>query len=307
MAGKMTEVDDAGLRRDRLEVLKARRQSLVDPAPEQSYSKPHVTPRAQPQNWARPELRAVEMPARPAPQPAVAAPAPAPDKSNILAGLMSGKLQAGKAARAQMMARAMQILTKTPLDADGMIAGTPFSSAGLTLLLQTVRSRAAAANGVGSKAVQMALTFLKAAPGEAVTPQGLSLAKLQMIAKRIGGAGQGAAPAPVPLRAGPAAFGAAVGGASPMQRQIMGKLHYMLTNTPADARGRVSGTGFTATGVSRLMLLLRQRAGQSGTQGGKMATRLLAELAAAPGERDVIDGASLAKLRALATRLGGAN
>jgi hypothetical protein len=189
-----------------------------------------------------------------------------------------------------------------------MIAGTPFSSAGLTLLVQMLRQRAADANGVGSKAVQTVLTFLKAAPGEVATPQGLSLAKLQMVAQRISGTGQAAAAAPVAFAAAPAPAPAAAlaGSASSLQRQVMGKLHYMLTNTPADARGMVAGTSFSAAGVSRLMVLLRQRAGQPGTQGGKMATRLLASLAAAPGETDVIDGASLPKLRTLATRLAAA-
>lgn len=304
MAGNEIDADDSVLRRDRLELLKARRQSLVDPSQEHSFSINQTAPRAWVNSDGNDDLQAT------APATVTAAAVAAPAKSNLLINLMSGKLQGGKAARAQIMAKAMQVLTRTPLDADGMIAGTPYSSAGLTLLVQMLRTRAEAANATGSKAVKTVLTFLQATPGEAATPQGLSLSKLQMIAQRLGGAGQGKSTAPpaglptAPARPGPAA--GAHAGASAAQRQMMAKLHYMLTNTPADARGLVSGTGFTAAGVARLMALLHQRAANPGLQGGKMALRLLDSLAATAGETDVIDGASLQKLRALATRLTGA-
>lgn len=288
LAGIHSDSDDSTARRDRLALLKARRQSLVEPSTEHSFSKAQPTTK----DWVASDTDAAKA--------AVPKPDAAPVKANMLVDLMSGKLQAGKAARAQIMAKAMQMLTRTPLDADGIIAGTPFSSAGLTLLMQMLRSRATTENTPGGKSMQAVVNFLQADPGEAATPQGLSLSKLQMIAQRIGGgAGQGApmaAPAPA----------AQDGATRSAHRQMMGKLHYMLTNTPADARGMVTGTSYSAAGVTRLMALLRQRATQPGTQAGRLSLRLLEALAAAKGEAEVIDGASLPKLRTLAGRLSRA-
>ena len=328
MAGKTSEAGeagDAGLRRDRLALLKARRQSLVDPGTEPSFGADAV-----------PALAPVAAagPVRSAAQALAAAPAaPAPGKGGLLASLIGGKLAGGnlaggnlaggKAARAQLLAKAQQLLTTTPPDADGMIADTGFSSAGLSLVLNLLRKRAEG-EAAGGKAVRAVLNFLQASSGEAATPQGLSLAKVQMIAQKIGGL-QGGGAAAQPAFAAPARAAAAVvpkfaaggaggfaggmagggmaAGVGQAQRQMLGKLRHMLANTPADARGLVPGTDFSQAGVARLMQMLHQRAAAPGAQGGKMATRVLEMIAAAPGETGVIDGASLQKLRALASRL----
>lgn len=321
MAGKTSEAGEAGLRRDRLALLKARRQSLVDPGTEPSFGADAV-----------PALAPVAAagPVRSAAQALAAAPAtPAPGKGGLLASLIGGKLAGGnlaggKAARAQLLAKAQQLLTTTPPDADGMIAGTGFSSAGLSLVLSLLRKRAEG-EAAGGKAVRALLNFLQASSGEAATPQGLSLAKVQGIAQKFGGH-QGGGAAVQPAFAAPARAAAAVGpkfaaggangiagsrvaaggiaaGVGQAQRQMLGKLRHMLANTPADARGLVPGTDFSQAGVARLMQMLHQRAAAPGAQGGKMATRVLEMIAAAPGETGVIDGASLQKLRALASRL----
>jgi hypothetical protein len=89
----------------------------------------------------------------------------------------------------------------------------------------------------------------------------------------------------------------------PMQKKIMGMAFRMLTQTPADDRGKVAGTPFTVAGVEKLMTLLSERSAAEDAPGAKAAGAALAFIGAGEGDADAIAGASADKLVLLARRV----
>lgn len=105
--------------------------------------------------------------------------------------------------------------------------------------------------------------------------------------------------------AGPLAGMKGQKGARPQarQRQILIKVHKILTQTPEDDRGRVPDTPFTYTGVARLMDILRARAADESKPGAKAVGTILKFITAEDSEEQSAAGASIAKLQAMARRI----
>lgn len=78
---------------------------------------------------------------------------------------------------------AYRMLVDTPPDADGMVADTPFSVAGLKKLVESIKARSGQDGQAGSKAAQALLTFMAPAGPDEDQVEGLSVAKLQRLAK----------------------------------------------------------------------------------------------------------------------------
>lgn len=104
-----------------------------------------------------------------APQPAAARPA------------MGGKLN--DLLRNKGLQRAYRLLVDTPADDEGMVADTPFSVAGLKKLVGSIKARSGQDGQAGSRAAQALLTFMAPASPEEAQVEGLSVAKLQRLAK----------------------------------------------------------------------------------------------------------------------------
>lgn len=79
--------------------------------------------------------------------------------------------------------RAYRLLVDTPADEEGMVADTPFSVAGLKKLVGSIKARSGQDGQAGSRAVQALLTFMAPASPEEAQVEGLSVAKLQRLAK----------------------------------------------------------------------------------------------------------------------------
>lgn len=118
-----------------------------------------------------------------------------------------------------------------------------------------------------------------------------------------------AATAPLDEGAGAAmGMGAGLGGIGPgakrnRQRKLLMKVYKVLTQTPADTEGHVPDTPFTATGVARLMDMLRSRAADPSAAGAKIAGGLLNFISPGEGETATSSGASVEKLQMLARRI----
>lgn len=97
-------------------------------------------------------------------------------------------------------------------------------------------------------------------------------------------------------------FATGAGGGPKIPRKLIFKIYRMLTSTPQDDRGMVDGTKFTATGVERLMTLLRERASDTSKPGAKAADGMLQLLAASEEDQEVVGGASVTKLEQLSRR-----
>ena len=135
---------------------------------------------------------------------------------------------------------------------------------------------------------------IAAPPAAATAPAGGILAMLAA-GKGPGRLAGGMAP---PRPVGPPGF--SVG---PMQKKIMGMAFRMLTQTPADDRGKVAGTPFTVAGVEKLMTLLSERSATEDAPGAKAAGAVLAFFGAGEGDADAVGGASGDKLVLLARRV----
>lgn len=92
------------------------------------------------------------------------------------------------------------------------------------------------------------------------------------------------------------------GAARDKRLQLLVKLRALLTQTPADAGGKVEGTEFTTTGVAKLMETLKTRAADEKTPGARVAGSLHKFLSAEGGEAAVA-GASVQKLQLVSDRM----
>jgi len=95
----------------------------------------------------------------------------------------------------------------------------------------------------------------------------------------------------------------AAGPARERQRELLRKVHKILTQTPEDAGGRVPDTPFSEAGVARLMDILRARSGDAKKPGARAAQMLLNFVTAAEGEESTRSGASVTKLQSVARRM----
>lgn len=310
-SGPGTDQDNA---RDRLAALKARRQSLGQTAPEMDFG---ANPAAQPTSVAR--LSA----------PSLFAP-PAAGRAPAGGALNTDKM---KAIRAKILPRIYLLLTQTPVDHRGMVGQTDYSHAGFAKFIDLLRGQAQ--HPTDPRIARIAgglLKFLTAVPGEAATPQGISVAKLILLAQKgeaLKGPNAGkvkpaaamAAPARGLFAAGSgkaggrgaaqtrrAPFGQRPGGGMggpAVSREILAKLGFMLKNTPAGTEGLVEGTAFSKAGVARLMTMLTDKAQGPRTAATEMADRILQMIRAEPGDGSAVHGASAEKLQKIASRLTG--
>lgn len=304
--------------RDRLAALKARRQSLGQSAPEMDFG---AIPGDRSTGTAR-----LSAPSLFAPPPGVGAAPGGP--------LNTDKM---KAIRAKILPKIYMLLTQTPVDHRGMVGQTDYSHAGFAKFIDLLRGQAQ--HPTDPRIAKIAgglLKFLTAVPGEVATPQGISVAKLILLAQKgetLKGPNAGkvkpAAPMAAPARglfgAGAGKAGALGGGrgaasarrasfgqkpaggagAPAVSREILAKLGYMLKNTPAGAEGLVAGTGFSKAGVARLMTMLTAKAQGPKTSATETAERILDLIRAEPGDKSAVHGASAEKLQKIAARLTG--
>ena len=87
---------------------------------------------------------------------------------------------------------------------------------------------------------------------------------------------------------------------NPARQRILKRVYALLTNTPADAAGTVSGTPFSMAGVLKLMDMLKGRATDEGKTGAKAAAGLLKFMEAPAGDENQVHGVSVEKLQRLA-------
>jgi hypothetical protein len=93
--------------------------------------------------------------------------------------------------RRKALGRMARILTDTPADGTGAVPGTPFTQAGVAVLLDTLGKRARNEGAPGARMAARILTFLQAGQGEAEGDvHGVSVQKLQRLAK-LTGSGKG--------------------------------------------------------------------------------------------------------------------
>lgn len=105
------------------------------------------------------------------------------------AGPRTGGVSGGamSAQRRKALGRMARILTDTPADAAGTVPGTPFTRAGVAVLMDTLGKRARNEGAPGAKMAARVLTFLRAEPGEPEGEvHGVSVQKLQRLAKFTG-------------------------------------------------------------------------------------------------------------------------
>ena len=86
-------------------------------------------------------------------------------------------------ARQRILKRVYTLLTSTPADATGTVAGTPFSMAGVLKLMHALKGRATDESKGGAKAAAGLLKFLEAPAGDENQVHGVSVEKLQRLAK----------------------------------------------------------------------------------------------------------------------------
>lgn len=84
----------------------------------------------------------------------------------------------------QMMQRARQILTETADDGSGLVAGTPFTMAGVARLMQMLNERAADGQAQSARMAGKVLDMVRAPAGEEAV-HGASIAKLRSLAQRL--------------------------------------------------------------------------------------------------------------------------
>jgi hypothetical protein len=310
-------------RKDRLEALKARRQVLATSTPEVTLDMRAATP---------PPLFVP----RPTPRPVAAPSASAmldfePDTKP---GFTMAKAQTAlRNAPPQMQsnlkqfgAKILQLLTRTPADGSGLVERTPFTMTGVAKFAGMLAQKAKDPSGPGGKPALMALKFLEEPDTSKPTAHGLSIEKLQMLAKRIaeiqkrpGALGPAVMPmvAPVARPAAPVTPAAAIGGgkrrspaanqagrpgAAERQRRQVERALQIMVSTPDDGTGMVEGTSFSKAGVALLKQTLTDRANGTPSRAADGAADALREFAAAPDETEVVHGMSVKKLQTLAGR-----
>ena len=79
--------------------------------------------------------------------------------------------------------RAYRVLSKTPIDGDGKVADTPFTVAGVKRLVEMLKGRADQDGATGAKAASSFLKLMAAGKDAKDSVEGLSVAKLQRLAK----------------------------------------------------------------------------------------------------------------------------
>lgn len=98
-------------------------------------------------------------------------------------------MQGGGGMQRKIAARIMRILTQTPADNRGYVPGTPFTQTGVGELMRLIGERANADGAPGAKAAGAIIRFLAAAPEDGERIEGASVQKLQMLARRLEGGG----------------------------------------------------------------------------------------------------------------------
>lgn len=294
--------DSGASRKDRLDGLKARRQVLASQAPEATL------------DMRGPVTQSVfgQVPA-PVQAPAAAA-SPGFTVAKAQTALQNAPPQIQTAMK-QFGAKILQILTRTPADALGLLAQTQFTMTGIEKFAGLLTQKAKEPSAPGGKLAVAALKYLEETDHAKLSVQGLSIEKLQNLSKRIeqikvrpANAGGVAAPSAATSPRGPAKLHApplAAGGradAVRKQRRMVERAVKLMTETPADAFGMVQGTNFTQAGLARLVEMLKQKANAPMSQGAKSAKEALRQLAPDPGEAEVVHGVSVKKLRTLAAR-----
>lgn len=103
-------------------------------------------------------------------------------------GMQGGGMQGGGMQR-KIAARIMRLLTQTPADDRGFVPGTPFTQTGVGELMRLIGERASADGAPGAKAATAIIRFLSASPEDGEQIEGASVQKLQMLARRLQGGG----------------------------------------------------------------------------------------------------------------------
>ncbi len=107
-----------------------------------------------------------------------------------MGGMQGGGMQAGGMQR-KIAAGIMRILTQTAPDDRGNVPGTPFTHTGVAELMRMIGERASNETAPGAKVAASVMRFLAATPGQGSSVEGASVEKLQMLARRIEGRGNG--------------------------------------------------------------------------------------------------------------------
>ncbi len=100
-----------------------------------------------------------------------------------LKGLLQGG--ANRTRQRKLLMNVMNVLTQTPEDGKGYVPETPFTQTGVQRLLTMLRERSADEAQPGAKVARGVLKFLEPSEGEAVSASGVSIPKLQALARRI--------------------------------------------------------------------------------------------------------------------------
>ena len=104
----------------------------------------------------------------------------------------AGRREGMQAMQRKVAARIMRLLTQTPADERGYVPGTPFTQTGVGQLMKALDERSGTDGTPGAKAAGAVKKFLLASPDQSDSIEGASLEKLQMLARRIEGARGGA-------------------------------------------------------------------------------------------------------------------
>jgi len=100
-----------------------------------------------------------------------------------LKGLLQGG--ANRNRQRKLLMNVMNVLTQTPEDGKGYVPETPFTQTGVQRLLTMLRERSSDETKPGAKVAKGVLKFLEPSEGEAVAASGVSIPKLQALARRI--------------------------------------------------------------------------------------------------------------------------
>lgn len=85
----------------------------------------------------------------------------------------------------KLLMSAMNVLTQTPEGGKGYVPDTPFTEAGVQRLVTMLRERSHDETKPGAKVAKGVLKFLEPGEGEAVCASGVSIVKLQSLARRV--------------------------------------------------------------------------------------------------------------------------
>lgn len=121
-----------------------------------------------------------DLPEAPAPEaPGAAAKGPG-------AALFGGMQDGPKRGRQKkMLLKIFKVLTQTPQDENGYVAGTPFTETGVARLMNMLKARSADPSKPGAKVAESLLRFISPSEGEEASASGASVEKLQALSRRI--------------------------------------------------------------------------------------------------------------------------